>query len=129
MTRYGNTDYLLHDNCMKSIFCLHLKVTLTYALPRNTKYLIDHRWPGLFTDSFLPMLLNHEGTFLGPEGTDRSAWVSTSPNRGLPFGLHQFMSHTEGTALLFESKWCFTPSSAPHLPPPPPTNSLYRLNL
>ena len=36
----------------------------------------------------------------------------------LPCGLYQFMSHTEGTALLFESDRCFNPPSTP-LPPTP----------
>ena len=39
---------------------------------------------------------------------------------GLPCGLYQFMSLTEGTALLFESELVLYPASAPH-PPPPPT--------
>ena len=34
----------------------------------------------------------------------------------LPCGLYQFMSNIEGKVLLFD---CFTPPSAPHLPPPP----------
>ena len=45
---------------------------------------------------------------------------------GLPCGLYQLMSLTEGTTPLFG---CFNPSSAPHppqLPPthPPPINSI-----
>ena len=39
---------------------------------------------------------------------------------GLPCGLYQFMSLTEGTALLFESELVLTPPSAPR-PPQPPT--------
>ena len=34
---------------------------------------------------------------------------------GLPYGLYQFMSHTEGTALLFESEWVPQLSICPHL--------------
>ena len=34
------------------------------------------------------------------EGINRTAWVI-----GIPCGLYQFMSHTEGTALLFEFEW------------------------
>ena len=37
----------------------------------------------------------------------------------LTYGLHQFMSHSEGTALLFESDGCFNPPTAPQLPPTP----------
>ena len=42
---------------------------------------------------------------------------------GLPCGLYQFMSLTEGTALLFESEWVlypgfgFPPAPTPLLPP------------
>ena len=51
---------------------------------------------------------------------------------GLLCGLHQFMSNTEGTALLFESEWMlkpsfgFPPSPTNPLPPtnPPPIDSI-----
>ena len=40
---------------------------------------------------------------------------------GLPCGLYQFMSFTEGTALLFESEWVLYPTfSYPPAPPPTP---------
>ena len=45
----------------------------------------------------------------------------------LPCGLYQFMSNTEGTALLFESKWLLYPAfSSPPTPPllPPPIDSI-----
>ena len=39
---------------------------------------------------------------------------------GLPCGLYQFMSLTEGTALLFESKWVLYPAfDSPPTPSPP----------
>ena len=50
---------------------------------------------------------------------------------GLPCGLYQFMSLTEGTALLFESEWVLypafrsppTPNRQAH-PPPTPIDSI-----
>ena len=38
----------------------------------------------------------------------------------LPCGLYQFMSITEGKALLFESKWLLYPAFGSPLPTPPP---------
>ena len=45
---------------------------------------------------------------------------------GLSIGLYQFMSRTEGTALLYVSQWLLYPTLAwffthNHLPPHPPT--------
>ena len=53
-----------------------------------------------------------------------------APNGSLspPFGLYQFMSHNEGTALLFESEWLLLPAfnftPDPALPLPPLTRPL-----
>ena len=61
-----------------------------------------------FTNDFLLMLLNHEGAFHGPGGALIGLHVyQTAPHSslGLPCGLYQFMSHTEGTALLFKFEW------------------------
>ena len=52
----------------------------------------------------------------------------TAPHssRGLPCGLYQFMSLTEGTALPFESEWVLYPAFDSPLAPtrPPPINSI-----
>ena len=57
-------------------------------------------------------------------------WVSPAPHGslGLPCGLYQFMSLTEGTVLFFEPKWVLYPAfgSPPPTPFHPPTP--YRLN-
>ena len=68
---------------------------------------------------------------------NRTAWgYQTAPHGslGLPCGLYQFMSLTEGTALLFESEWVLYPAfgfplapTAHPTPSHPPTS--YRLNL
>ena len=50
---------------------------------------------------------------------------------GLPCGLYQFMSPTEGTALLFESELVLylafgsPPTPTAHLTRPPPINSIH----
>ena len=61
-----------------------------------------------FTDGFLPMLMNHRGVFHGPgwHYWDSMGYqAAPHGSLGLPRGLYRFMSHTEGTALLFESEW------------------------
>ena len=47
----------------------------------------------------------------------------TAPNNNFcpPYVFYQFMSHIEGTALLFDSKWL---PSASHPPPSPPLTRL-----
>ena len=60
------------------------------------------------------------------KGFNRIAWAPDC-SLGLPCELFQFVPHTEGTALLFESEWCFNPPTAPHplLPHPlPPAHHL-----
>ena len=42
---------------------------------------------------------------------------------GLPCGLYQFMSLTEGTALPFESEWVLHPAFGSPPTPPSPTRS------
>ena len=55
---------------------------------------------------------------------NRTAWGHTAPHGslGLPCGLYQFMSLTEGTALLFESEWVLYPAFGS--PPAPTTHRL-----
>ena len=64
VTRSGKTGLIRTST---DIHFLPVRESCTHALPRNTKYLIIGGQV-YFTDGFLPMLLNHEDAFLGPEG-------------------------------------------------------------
>ena len=59
--------------------------------------------------------------FSALRGINRTAWDIKQILMADPlFGLYQFMSCTEGTALLFEFEWFLYPTpSTPHLLPPP----------
>ena len=109
-----NTKYLIMDgqvcfyrrlftDAVKPLGCISWPCRV-HALPRSTKYLIIdgqvcfYRW--LFTDAVKPqrcILWPWRALCMG---------YKTAPkgNLGLPCGLYQFMSHTEGAALLFESE-------------------------
>ena len=63
-TIFGKID---HFRPSTEIHFLPARERYIHALPRNTNCLtIDGQV--CFTDGLLPMLLNHEDAFLGPEG-------------------------------------------------------------
>ena len=94
----------------------------THALPRNTKYLaIDGQvcfYRRLFADAVKPRrcMSWSWGALMGHQ---------TAPHGSLdlPSGFYQFTSLTEGTVLLFESKWVLYPAfSSPPTPTTPTTH-------
>ena len=101
MTVFWKTDHL-HTRTEIHL-CLYIIAQLMHysETPITRQYIAR----SAFTDGFLPMLLNHESAFHGPG--EHCMGYQTAPyrNLGLPGGFYQFMSHTEGTVMLFESKW------------------------
>ena len=111
---------------------LSISERYTHALSRNTKYLaIDGQvcfYRQLFADAVKPRrcMSWSWGVLIGLHGVPNCS----SQQSGLPSGLYQFTSLTEGTALLFESEWVLYPAfgspPAPttHPTPLPPTHPL-----
>ena len=82
------------------IHILSVHESCTHALPRNTKHLIiDGQvsfYSQFFTDAVKP-----RGCISWPWRACVGYKTAPDGSLGLPCGLHQFVSHTEGTALLF----------------------------
>ena len=105
-TVFWKTD---HPHTSIEIHLLPVHNGHTHALSRNTKHWsIDYQvcfYGQLFTDAVKPRgcISWSWGALIGLHRVP----IAPHGSLGLPCGLYQFMSHTEGTALLFESKWLF----------------------
>ena len=118
MTGSGKTGFI---HTSTEIQFLSISERYTHALPRNTKHLaIDGQvcfYRRLFADAVKPRrcMSWSWGALIGLHG------VPTAPHGslGLPCDLYQFMSLTEGTALLFESQWVLYPAFGSPLAPTP----------
>ena len=129
MTIFGKIDHLRASN---EIHFLPVQERYIHALSRNTNCLtIDgqvcfYRW--LFTDAVKPRgcISWPWDALIGLHGYQTASHGSL----GLPCGLYQFMSLTEGTALLFESKlvlysaFSSPPAPTTHPTRPPPIDSI-----
>ena len=129
MTGSGKTG-LIHTST--EIQFLSLSERYTHALSTNTKYLaIDgqvcfYRW--LFADAVKPQrcMSWSWGASIGLHGVPKllltAVWASLvdcTSSRHLLKAQHCSLS----------ANGCFTPPSAPHLPPPPTPPTTYRINL
>ena len=130
VTIFGKIDHL---RASTEIHFLPIQERHVHALSRNTNCLtIDGQvcfYRRLFTDAVKPRgcISWYRGALIGLHG------VSNCPSRKSwpPSGLYQFMSLTEGTALLFESELVLYPAfgspPAPTTHPtplPPPIDSI-----
>ena len=95
MTRSGKTGLI---STITDIHFLSVRESCTHALPMQKHQVLDHRWPGLL----LQMALYRCCQAL--EGFNTRYKTAPDGSIGLPCGLYQFFSHTEGAALLFESE-------------------------
>ena len=123
-----------HICATTEIYFLSVHESYTHALPINTKYVLGHRWPGLFSQmGFCRCSLTTRIYLLALRGINRTEW-------GTKLFLMVVLAHPLGCIRLchiMKAQHCclspngsLSPPSAPHTPPPPscpPTP--YRLNL
>ena len=72
MTRSGKTGLIV---TITDIHFLPVRESCTHTLPRNTKYLIIRRWPGLLLQmAFYRSCQTTRVHFMALEGINRTAW-------------------------------------------------------
>ena len=123
MTGSGKTGLIV---TITDIHFLPVRESCTHALPRNTKYVLDHRWPGLLLQmAFYRCCQTTRVHFMALEGINRTAWGTRLL---LTAVLASLVDSTSLCPILraqhccLSPNGCFNPPSASHPPPPPPTH-------
>ena len=131
VTGSGKTGLILTST---EIQFLSVSERYTHALPRNTKYVLGNRWPGLLLQmAFCRCCKTTKVHVMGLGRVNRTAWGTKLLLMAVWASLVDCTSSfhiLKAQHCSLSPNGCFTPHLAPHPPPPPtpPPSHPYRIN-